>query len=337
MKEMTAMIEGKEFEKMFLSFGISASFNHVDNAPQILTYHFNLKNLQDFYKIKKYIKLLELRANTSIVQVASKSCDFALEIKKQKRQVIETIRQGSIMKQLAPYSIFFGADTNNTAVFSTIQELPHLLVAGTTGSGKSVALNSYIMELCCYNKPKDLGVVLIDLKMCEFNVFKNLPHLIYDVVNDSKTAEIVLLGLCYTMEDRYKEMARLGLQKNNGHFQPIVVVIDELTDLVLQSTNCRKYLVQLLQKARACDIHIICATQSPRAKVLDGLLLANLPSRIALTCASSRESVLILGHKGAESLTGCGDAILKLNNSIQERRIQIPYIDNKTILKLLNY
>lgn len=138
------------------------------------------------------------------------------------------------------------------------------------------------------------------------------------------------------MGDRYFTLNKHGREKNNGEFKKIIVIIDELADLVLQNKQIKELLIKLLQKSRAAGIHFIVATQSPRASVLTGLVLANLPSRLALTCASARESALILGHKGAEKLTGNGDGIFKTPQSTKEKRIQAPYITKKQIKKLLN-
>ena len=326
---------GDSIAEFLTYYDTPCTFISVDIAPQVLTYHFNLTELNKFKHIKNALSMLSMEMQQDVEQAKSDKAHFAVRIPRKKREIVETTRQGSVLKTAKPYSVLFGKDETNSDALATIQSLPHLLVAGTTGSGKSVALDSFIMQLACYNKPNDLGLVLIDLKQCEFNIFKTLPHLLTGVVNDSERAESVLSALIVEMEERYKKMATMGIDKNNGTFRPVVCVIDELAELVLQNPKCKDLLVRLLQKARACDIHIIVATQSPRAKILDGLILANLPSRLALTCASFRESMLILGHGGAEKLTGCGDAILQLNGDISEKRIQVPFISKEQIQILL--
>ena len=145
----------------------------------------------------------------------------------------------------------------------------------------------------------------------------------------------VLAELVEEMEQRYYTLSKLNRTKNNGEFKKIVLVIDELTDLVMTNKEVKSLLIRILQKGRACGIHCIIGTQSPRATILDGVTLANLPSRLALTCASVRESCLILGHKGAEQLTGKGDAILKTPESTTETRLQAPYISDSDITKLI--
>ena len=310
--------------------GTPVEFLKLDFAPQLLTYHFNLLNFNCLSRLDKDLKKLEMIIHTPITRTTSTTGHFAIILPREEREIVRSLTLTD-----TPQAINFGKDTTNNIITAKLQDLPHLLVAGTTGSGKSIALNSYIMDLCWLNAPSNLGLILIDLKQCEFNIFNDLPHLMCDIVNDSDTAENTLLWLVDEMERRYKVMASNHTDTNNGLFKPIVLVVDELADLILQNENCRTLLIKLLQKARACDIHVIVATQSPRAKYLDGLMLANLPSRVCLTCSNVRESMLILGHKGGEQLTGKGDCIIKLNGSTTEYRVQTPFISKQEIEKLL--
>ena len=317
---------GESIADIMGQLGTPIDFLHLDFAPQLLTYHFNLKNFNCLSRLDKDLKKLEMIIHTPITRTTITTGHFAIILPREERQMVHV----SYMKR-QEHAINFGLDTKNQQVSAQLKDLPHLLVAGTTGSGKSVALNSYIVDLCCSNTPSNLGLILIDLKQCEFNIYNDLPHLMCDIVNDSDTAENTLLWLVDEMERRYKVMASNHTDTNNGLFKPIVLVVDELADLILQNENCRTLLIKLLQKARACDIHVIVATQSPRAKYLDGLMLANLPSRVCLTCSNVRESMLILGHKGGEQLTGKGDCIIKLNGSTQEFRVQTPFISKQEI------
>lgn len=323
---------GESVAEFITTAGAPCQFVKLTIAPQLITYHFKLNHLQDHKNIKNIINLLNLETHQQATTGASDCAHFSVIMPRAEREVVETVRQGAAMKNAPKYSILFGINTNNEPIISQLERLPHLLIAGTTGSGKSCALASYIIELCAYNRPQDLGVVLIDLKRHEFQKFKDLPHLMADVITDALTAEATLYAIWREMEERYKEIEN----GTNTNPRPLVVVVDELADLVLQNPNTKKILIQLLQKSRAANIHFILATQSPRASVLDGLLLANIPTRLALTCANARESVLILGHKGAEQLTGAGDAIIKLNGDPIAHRLQVPYINAEQINKIIN-
>jgi len=325
--------DGNSIAKLLSSWNCPCFFKQYTISQQSVRYAFDLKSPLDIIKAKKLVKPLEVATGLS-----ASFCDkttnghFAIELERVgERKILELKRLGSVMKSLPPFSLLLGNDTENQPVAICLEDMPHLLVAGTTGSGKSVALNTFILELCCYNQ-QGVGVVLIDLKRNEFCKFEGLPQLLTDVVYDSETAESVLEWLVYEMEQRYIILQQTGTLKD---YKKVFVVIDELTDLVMQNPKCKELLVKLLQKSRACGMHIVVATQSPRAKVLDGLMLANLPTRIALTCSNVRESMLILGHKGAENLAGKGDAIVKLPNSVHERHIQIPYISNEDISKII--
>ncbi len=325
--------DGNSIAELFSYWNCPCFFKQYNISNQSINYAFDLANPLDITKIKKLIKPLEVATGLS-ASFCDKSVNghFAIELARGgERGKLELKRLGGVMRSLPAFSLLLGNDTENNPVAITLNDMPHMLVAGTTGSGKSVALNSYILELCCYNQ-QGVGVVLIDLKRNEFCKFEGLPQLLVDVVYDSDTAESVLGWLVYEMEQRYVILQQQG---NLNGYKKIFVVIDELTDLVMQNSKCKDLLVRLLQKSRACGIHIVVATQSPRAKVLDGLMLANLPTRIALTCSNMRESMLILGHKGAENLAGKGDALVKLPNSVHEKHIQIPYISNEDIAKLI--
>lgn len=327
---------GESIAEQITAFGYPCQFVNHTIAPQIIKYHFNLKNILHLQKVKRLADnltaLMGLKAN--ILQ--SNKSHFAIEVQRETRQALNVTAYAQTMKKADAYSIIIGTDTEGNHTTATLDDLTHLLVAGTTGSGKSVSLNNIIISLLCYNKPQDLGLVLIDIKQVEFNTYKNAPHLIAPICTDTATAKAVLLALVDEMERRYTILKQLNKEKNGGEFKKIAVIIDELSDLILTDETLKTPIIRLLQKARASGIHLIIATQSPRAKILDGVMLANLPSRIALTCANVRESMLILGHKGAEQLTGKGDALLKLPSTTTETRVQIPYISKQQIKKLLN-
>lgn len=300
-------------------------------APQLTSYFLDYKDIKDINKLSKAVKMLEAATGQNIHTTKSREAQIILQIPNEERQIINTLKAGKYLLTAKPSSVLFGLDIFNEWKSETLAELPHLLVAGTTGSGKSVALNNIILSLACYNTPQDLELVLIDLKKFEFQHLKRLPHLALDIITDKDQAETTLTALVDLMEER----AARKEKDQNITFKNIAVVIDELSDLVLQNKKVKNLLVRLLQKSRALQIYFIVATQTPRATVLDGQMLANLPSRLALTCSSTRESVLILGHKGAETLTGKGDAILKLANTTEEKRIQIPLLTKQQAQRLI--
>lgn len=327
---------GESLAKQINYWGVGCEFIRHIITPQTIVYKFNLTNPLDIKKARKLKEPLELLTNNQIEMTENDNeSHFQLIFRRSERGFVNIGEFAKTMSNCKPFSVALGVDQNGEHITKTLDDLTHILIAGTTGSGKSVSINTAIMSLCCYNTPEKLGLILIDPKRVEFAKFENLPHLIVPVIQEMTQAFEVLTELVQEMEQRYYTLSKLNRTKNNGEFKKIVLVIDELTDLVMTHKEVKSLLVRILQKGRACGIHCIIGTQSPRATILDGVTLANLPSRLALTCASVRESCLILGHKGAEQLTGKGDAILKTPESTTETRLQAPYISDNDITKLI--
>lgn len=326
------MFTGESIAEFLTKAGTPAEFIKQETAPQIICYYFNYINLQDINKLKKAIRMLELETGENITTTnGGITSHFTLQFVRNNRPILRTAEAHETLKTARPLSLLLGKDTANKWNTTTPQELTHLLIAGTTGAGKSVALNSMISSLICYNTADEISLIIIDMKKIEYKQFEGIPHLLTPIVTEYSEALEILQLLIETMEERYLIIEETG----KSNFKPLLVVIDELSDLILNNKECKKLLTRLLQKSRGAKIHFIVATQSPRASVLDGATLANLPSRLALTCSNARESVLILGHKGAEQLTGKGDAILKMNGTTHEKRLQVPYISKTELSKII--
>lgn len=324
---------GESIAKQFTEFGTPCSFLNITASPQLIKYNFLLENILQLQKVKRLCDNLSALMHTPAKFCDSETGHFAVEIVRPDRQVVKLEQFAQILANSPKYSICLGLSNQQEYKTQTIDQLTHLLVAGTTGSGKSVFLNDIITTLICEHNPQELALILIDTKKVEFNIYADIPHLMFNIVDEVATAKKVLRYLINEMEDRYKTMRHQQIEKWQG--QKIIVVIDELADLILQDDEIKPLLIRLLQKARASGIHIICGTQSPRAKILDGVMLANLPSKICLTCANQRESILILGHSGGEKLTGSGDCIFKSPNSINEIRLQTPLISKAEIKQII--
>ena len=215
----------------------------------------------------------------------------------------------------------------------------HVLIAGQTGAGKSVLMNTIICSLLLKNTPGAARFVFIDPKQVEFSRFADLPHVCPgDMVTSTGAALTALQKLCTNMEDRYCRMKSAGLKTYTG--QQVYIFIDELADLMLTAGKIKKQveecIIRIAQKGRAAGYHLIIATQTPRSSVITGLISANIPVKIALTVSSVRESVIILGHKNAERLTGRGDCILKTPLA-GEMRLQAAFISDRQIDTLIEY
>ena len=247
-----------------------------------------------------------------------------------------------------PTSAILGIAPDSSNIVIPVSEGPHFLVAGTTGSGKSVFINSLLISMMAHSHPDELKLTIIDPKTVEFTAYKGLPYMLCDPLVDMSKANNFVLYLVEEMERRYELFAKYGVkklaeyqekQRENEDMERlpyIVLVIDEFADLISQYKDVEKPIARIGQKARAAGIHMIIATQSPRREVITGLIKANVPSRISLMVANSTESQIILDETGGEKLRPKGDFLLKMNGG-QVSRGQAPFVSNGEIAEIFDY
>jgi len=303
---------------------------------------------------------LKLSAGTKVSQISSLANDIARALKapavrvvaplpgkntigievpnidKEKVRIKELIMLGGVKPTKMALPVFVGKDASGNALIQNIAGMPHMLIAGTTGSGKSVAINALIMSLLMTQRPDHVKLILIDPKMVELSIFKTIPHLMCPIVNDMQRAEMILEWAVTKMDERYELLAeanvkdiasfnRLGKEEVYNRFQPttederlqipthlpyIVIIIDELADLMMTSgKEVEHHLSRLAQKSRAVGVHLVVATQRPQANVVTGLIKSNLPCRMAFRVASRMDSRIVLDQNGAEVLMGEGDML----------------------------
>jgi DNA segregation ATPase FtsK/SpoIIIE, S-DNA-T family len=237
-----------------------------------------------------------------------------------------------------------GKDISGRAVFFDLSEMPHLLVAGTTGSGKSVMLNGLLTSLLLTTDPRQVKMVLIDPKRVELSQFARVPHLITPVVTDVKKAANALAWAVAEMERRYEVLEKIGVRSVEGYndraeaqIPYVVVVIDELADLMMQAgAKVEDAIIRLAQKARAVGIHIVVATQRPSVDVITGMIKANVPSRIAFAVSSQVDSRVILDSPGAEALLGMGDMLYKPVSAARPSRVQGAFISEAEVGRVVS-
>lgn len=227
-------------------------------------------------------------------------------------------------------TLVLGVDSDGKKVFTDLSKAPHILVGGTTGSGKSELLHTFVASLICGMPYTNSEIVIIDPKRAEYSPYKNCRRI--TLVTEMNQAVFQLDKAVEVMESRYTELERncaKDIYHYNGEMDmhPIIIIIDELADLMETYPNVEKSIVRIAQKARACGIHLIIGTQSPRAKVVTGLIKANMPTRIALKTKSNLESRIILDKSGAENLYGKGDMLFLANGSFEPIRLQSAYVD----------
>ncbi|MDP8974732.1 MAG: DNA translocase FtsK [Actinomycetota bacterium] len=232
-----------------------------------------------------------------------------------------------------------GKDISGRAVFFDLAEMPHLLVAGTTGSGKSVMLNGLLTSLLLTTDPRQVKMVLVDPKRVELSQFARVPHLITPVVTDVKKAANALSWAVSEMERRYEVLERVGVRSLDGYndrtekqMPYVVIVIDELADLMMTAAaKVEDAVIRLAQKARAVGIHLVVATQRPSVDVITGMIKANVPSRVAFAVSSQIDSRVILDANGAEALLGQGDMLFKPVSALRPSRVQGAYISESEV------
>jgi S-DNA-T family DNA segregation ATPase FtsK/SpoIIIE len=333
-------------ERKLADFGVAVKVLAAYPGPVITRFEIEpaigVKGAQIVNLIKDLARALSVVSIRVVETIPGKSC-MALELPNPKRQVVKLVEiLASTIYNDAPgaLTLALGKDIAGKAVVADLARMPHLLVAGTTGSGKSVAVNAMILSLLYKAEPKQVRLILIDPKMLELSVYEGIPHLLAPVVTDMKLAPNALSWCVGEMERRYKLMTLLGVRNVAGYNQKIaeakkagkplldplpetpdrpapldempliVVVIDELADLMMVTgKKIEELIARIAQKARAAGIHLILATQRPSVDVITGLIKANIPSRIAFQVASKVDSRTILDQMGAEALLGQGDML----------------------------
>ena len=250
----------------------------------------------------------------------------------------------------SPLSVALGKDVSGESIFTRIDKTPHLLIAGSTGSGKSVCVNTIITSILLKNKPDKVKLIMIDPKMVELSIYDGIPHLLTSVVTDPIKAADVLHKVVLEMENRYREFARARVRNMEGYnkiaakdpdykeLPYIVVIIDELADLMMVSSKeVEESIARIAQKARAAGIHMIIATQRPSVDVITGVIKTNIPSRIAFAVSSSIDSRTILDKSGAETLLGKGDMLYLSADSSKPVRIQGAFLSDEEVEKVVDY
>ncbi len=336
----------------------------MQDLTEILS-HYGIKGQQTGVNVGPLVKQIEFlpEAGTKIKNITAALPDIAremgisslrvepiagtqklgFEIAADKMEIVDfsgVVASDEFKEQKGALPLYLGVDIAGKPVFADLAKMPHLLIGGTTGSGKSVALNCFILSLMSIKKPSELKFVLIDPKRIEFSVYNNQSYLLGPVVTDNKQAASVLQYLVDEMERRYtlfeETMVRnIGEYNDKGEFLPyIVCVIDEFADLIAADKSVDDHVQRLAQKARAAGIHLILATQRPSVDVVTGVLKANFPTRMAFKVASQFDSRTILDMPGAENLLGRGDALFLPQNG-EIKRVHGAYVPDDEIAEIL--
>jgi len=336
-------------EKILLDFGVEGKVKKISYGPVV--------TLNEFepaagVKVSKIINLSEdIARNTSSesarIATIPGSNTVGIEIPNLSRENVylsEIISSSNFNNKTNKLPIALGKSISGLPVIGDLSSMPHLLIAGTTGSGKSVCINTIILSLLYRHTPEKCKFILIDPKMLELSTYEGIPHLLCPVITEAKRAASVLGWVVKEMESRYRLMTRVGVRNidgyNSKHKLPmpyIVVIVDEMSDLMLVAgKEIEGYIQKLSQMARAAGIHIIMATQRPSVDVITGTIKANFPTRISFQVTSKIDSRTILGEQGAEQLLGKGD-MLYMSSANKIVRIHAPFVSENEIEKINNF
>ena len=335
-------------EKILLDFGVNGNIKKVNRGPVVTLHEFEPAA---GVKVSKIINLSDdIARNTSSesarISTIPGSNTVGIELPNNSRENVylsEILTNSDFKKREIKLPIALGKGISGNPIVGDLSSMPHLLIAGTTGSGKSVCINTIILSLLYRHTPEKCKFILIDPKMLELSTYEGIPHLLCPVITEAKKAASVLGWVVKEMESRYRLMTKEGVRNidgyNSKHKLPmpyIVVVVDEMSDLMLVAgKEIENYIQKLSQMARAAGIHIIMATQRPSVDVITGTIKANFPTRISFQVTSKIDSRTILGEQGAEQLLGKGD-MLYMSSANRIVRIHAPFVSDIEIEKVNN-
>ena len=349
-------------EKRLADFNVQCQVVHVQPGPVITRYELALAAGTKASKVSGLAKDLARSLsipNVRVVEVIPGKSTIGIEIPNYKRSTVglRSIFESAVFqKAKSPLSLALGVDISGNPVVVDLAKMPHLLVAGTTGSGKSVGLNAILLSMLFRTPPEDLRLILIDPKMLEFAVYEGIPHLLTPVVTDMKDAASALHWCVNEMERRYKLMSDVGVRnisgynakldeinklgsyigasgiEHKGHLPYIVVIADEFADMMMMvGKKVEQLIARLAQKARAAGIHLILATQRPSVDVITGLIKANIPTRLSFQVSSKIDSRTIIDQQGAEALLGAGDMLYLSPGSGVPIRAHGAYVSDEAV------
>ncbi|HEX5103133.1 MAG TPA: DNA translocase FtsK 4TM domain-containing protein, partial [Pirellulaceae bacterium] len=356
--------KAKILEKTFADFGFTVKVVEIETGPVIAQYEVELEAGLRLAKITGLADDLAIALRVPSVRIVAPipgKNTVGIEVPNEQRQVVrlrEVIEEanGKVKKMRIP--LFLGKDVSGNALTVDLSTLPHLLIAGRTGTGKSVCLNAIISSILMTRRPDEVRMLMIDPKMVELSGYGRLPHLMHPVVTDMRKAEAILAWAVEKMEERYALLARAGVRHISSYnqlgeeelmerLQPendeerasipqqlpfIVIVADEMADLMMTSgKEVEQHIIRLAQKSRAVGIHLILATQKPTVDVITGLIKSNLPARIAFQVASRTDSRVVLDEMGADKLLGNGDMLFLWPGTSTLLRGQGTYLSDEEI------
>ena len=360
LKERAARLTNKLAE-----FGVTGSVTQIHPGPVVTTFEFKPEAGIKYSRITNLVDdlCLAMKAESILIERIAGKSTVGIEVPNLRREIIylrELVESSEFGASPSRLTVCLGKDITGKMRVGDLTQMPHLLIAGSTGSGKSVAINSLIVSMLYKSTPDEVKLILIDPKRLELNLYDGIPHLLSPIVTEAKVAASVLRRATFEMEERLKKLAQHGvrnIEQYNKIFEPestldlfnsegepegplpyLVIVIDELADLMMvEPQTVEESITRLAQMARAVGIHLILATQRPSVDVITGLIKANLPARISFRVASKVDSRTILDSNGAEALLGRGDMLFMPPATARLVRLHGPLVTEKEINRVVDW
>ncbi len=342
--------EIKPLEEAFSSFGISAEVSDVVIGPGVIRYELAVPPGQKISAIQSLSNDIAMQLRAESIRILAPipgKAAVGIEVPRQKREKInlrELLESESFIMSPAKLPVVLGKNVVGESVVADLGTMPHLLIGGATGSGKSVTIHNLILSLLYKYSPHDLKLILIDAKMVELTVYNDIPHLLSRVQTDVRGAVASLKWAVFEMERRLKLFSENGVRdiagfhESGGTLPYIVIVIDELADLMaVAQKDMELAITRLSQMSRACGIHLVLCTQRPSVNVITGVIKANLPARISLHVLSKIDSRTILDSAGGEALLLHGDMLYLQPGSSFLQRLQAPFVSRKEVQKIIKF
>ena len=366
-----ARLAAATLEKTFEQFGLNIKVSEVDTGPVVTQFELDLEPGLRLNKVTALEDDLAIALRVPSVRVVAPipgKNTVGVEVPNEKQVTVrlkELLQSCGSQADNMRIPLFFGKDVSGRSLIVDMAKMPHLLIAGRTGTGKSVCLNTLILSMLMTRTPDEVKMLMIDPKMVELSPYKNLPHLMHPVITDMKKAEAVLAWAVDKMEERYDLLAQVGVRHLESYnklgrrevldrlglselheeaksipdkMPYIVIIADEMADLMMTSgKDVEAHIIRLAQKSRAVGIHLVLATQKPTVDVITGLIKSNLPARVSFQVASKMDSRVVLDEGGAERLLGCGDMLYLAPGTSNLTRAQGTYVSDEEANAVIDF
>ncbi len=353
-KEPAIEQNGRIIEQTLRSFGVEAKVEESFVGPSIIQYALNIALGVNVNKITNLSAnlALALGVDSKAIRIESipETTYLGVEVPRTSRDMVrikELMESNDMQTTTMELPVPVGKNIDGTAIIADIKKMPHLLIAGATGSGKSVLTNSFITSILLKKTPDEVKFILVDPKQVELSDYNGIPHLLTPVITNMDEVVNALKWCVGEMDRRYTNLAKEQVRNIEGYNQKlgfaampyIVIVIDEMADMMMTANRveAENAIVRLAQKARAVGIHLILATQRPSVNVITGIIKANIPGRVGMSVTSSTDSRVILDRIGAESLLGYGDLLYKAPDKPKSIRLQGSFIDQQEVIRIVDF